>query len=248
MISKVFAGLSRQWLGGLALLVAVGGVASAATGKPFVLGESNVASKTTTLQSTGSGAALKLKPAAGQPALAVANKILIRRLNASLLRGKAPRDFAPASGSKHYAPASGSPNYAPASGSANYAPSSGSPNYLSSSAPQLIYSNLVSANVDGATTQSNLVNVSLTSPGTGTLTMVFVGACSVTTGAPLASVGYTFGNSAGSEGWGTNRECSLESVTGALAGQVAALTIDLSLGGATTASISGAILVTFQPN
>ena len=165
------------------MLVAVGGVASAATGKPFVLGESNVASKTTTLQSTGSGATLKLKPAAGQPALAVANKILIRRLNASLLRGKAPRDFAPANGSKRYAPAAGSPNYAPASGSPNYAPSSGSPNYLSSSAPQLIYSGVVSSSVDGGTTESNLVNVSLASPGTGTLTMVFVGACSASTAA-----------------------------------------------------------------
>lgn len=55
----------------LALFMAMGGTAAAATGGTFVLGRGNVASTQTTLTSTGSGAVLSLSGRAGQPPLAV---------------------------------------------------------------------------------------------------------------------------------------------------------------------------------
>jgi hypothetical protein len=72
----------------LALFVALGGTAYAATGGNFVLGHSNHAGKTTFLKNSGSGAALNLTPKnATTPPLAVSNGTKIKHLNADEVDG-----------------------------------------------------------------------------------------------------------------------------------------------------------------
>lgn len=61
--------------------------AYAATGGPLLLGKTNVASKTTTLKTTGNGAALKLKSKAGKAPLKVSNTTKVKKLNADLVDG-----------------------------------------------------------------------------------------------------------------------------------------------------------------
>ncbi len=125
-MKTIFEIIRRQWIGMLALVVAVGGTAVAAT-DVLTLGTGNVAGRTTGLRNTGSGAALSLQVATGQPPLAVNSRALVPRFNAALLQGRAPKDFAPASGSQNYV-AAGSV-YTKQQSDARYAPASGSPVY-----------------------------------------------------------------------------------------------------------------------
>ncbi len=87
---------SHQFLGLIALVVAVGGYADAATGGNFILGRLNDANATTTLQKTGSGAALSLKVKQGEPPLVVNSSGLVENLNADQLNGHSDDDFAAA--------------------------------------------------------------------------------------------------------------------------------------------------------
>lgn len=85
--------LRHQFLGLLALLLVVGGYADAATGGRFILGNLNQAGTTSVLQNTGTGAALSLKVAKGQPPLAVNSSEVVDGLNAELLNGHSDNDF-----------------------------------------------------------------------------------------------------------------------------------------------------------
>lgn len=74
----------------LAAILLVGAAnlgAYAATGRPLLLGKGNTASKTTTLKTTGNGAALTLKSKKGKPPLKVSNKTKVKKLNADLVDG-----------------------------------------------------------------------------------------------------------------------------------------------------------------
>jgi hypothetical protein len=77
---------------GLVLLMATDYVAMAATGKPFLLGKVNKASKTTSVKSA-SGPALKLSTVAGQPPLLVNRNTVVKNFNADLLDGKTASQF-----------------------------------------------------------------------------------------------------------------------------------------------------------
>ncbi|MDX6225732.1 MAG: hypothetical protein QOE64_2108 [Frankiales bacterium] len=75
-------------LAGLIVAVLATGVADAATGGNLLLGRSNIASGTTSLNNTGSGFALGLHTAsAATPNLGVSNTAKISKLNADLLDG-----------------------------------------------------------------------------------------------------------------------------------------------------------------
>jgi hypothetical protein len=71
----------------VALFVALGGTAYAATGGKLVLGHSNHASKTTSLKNSGSGPALKLTTDEQTAPLAVSNGTKVTHLNADGLDG-----------------------------------------------------------------------------------------------------------------------------------------------------------------
>jgi hypothetical protein len=81
----------------LALFVALGGTAYAATGGNFVLGHANSAGQTSSLSNTGTGPALKLSSRKGSAALAVSNSTKIANLDADKLDGLNSTDFAPSS-------------------------------------------------------------------------------------------------------------------------------------------------------
>jgi hypothetical protein len=70
----------------LALFMAMGGTAFAATGGTFILGKSNKADQVTTLTST-TGTALSLKSPSGKAPLAVNRSVVVKNLNADLLDG-----------------------------------------------------------------------------------------------------------------------------------------------------------------
>lgn len=84
---------------GLAVMLAgVFGAAStvlAADGKPFLLGEQNVARAVSTLVKRGEGPALSLRVGAEQPPLAVNSPGKVTNLNVDSLDGKDSSDFAP---------------------------------------------------------------------------------------------------------------------------------------------------------
>lgn len=81
----------------LALVVGVATSATAADGKPFVLGKGNVATKVTNLVNRGVGPALGLKVGADQAPLTVnAEAGTATNLSADELDGKSSEDFAPA--------------------------------------------------------------------------------------------------------------------------------------------------------
>jgi hypothetical protein len=78
----------------LALFVALGGSAYAATGGNFILGHANSAGQPTSLNNTGSGAALKLTTNnATTPPLAVSNDTKITNLDADELDGLSATAF-----------------------------------------------------------------------------------------------------------------------------------------------------------
>jgi hypothetical protein len=86
----------------LALFMALGGTAYAATGGAFVLGRNNAASTQTILTSTNTGAALALRPRAGQPPLSTSSNVKSPNLNADLLDGVDSTAFARVGGSTGY--------------------------------------------------------------------------------------------------------------------------------------------------
>jgi hypothetical protein len=72
----------------IALAVAATGTATAATGGSFILGKTNVASRTTTLANTGKGVPLRLKaPAHTAPLSVSGNTTKVPGFNADLLDG-----------------------------------------------------------------------------------------------------------------------------------------------------------------
>jgi hypothetical protein len=76
----------------VALVVALGGTASAATGGTFLLGKSNSATHLTTLTDK-KGTALSLKSKKGAPPLKVNRSARVRNLNADLLDGQHAKEF-----------------------------------------------------------------------------------------------------------------------------------------------------------
>ncbi len=89
----------QQFLGPIALLIVVGGVATAATGQNFKLGLLNTEDKKSILRNTGNGPALDLQVKAGQAPLTVSSNKVVPKLNASLLQGKVASAFAAAGSS-----------------------------------------------------------------------------------------------------------------------------------------------------
>src|SRR5262245_43743199 len=83
----------------LALFLAHGGTAYAATGGSFLLGRSNAASLTTTLTNTGASPALTLRPRAGFPPLSTSSAVKSPNLNADLVDGVDSTQIARVSGS-----------------------------------------------------------------------------------------------------------------------------------------------------
>lgn len=80
----------------VALFVAMGGSAYAATGGTFILGHSNYAHETTSLKNTGTGPALRLSPEKGTtPPFAVSNGTKITNLNADKVDGLHASAFEP---------------------------------------------------------------------------------------------------------------------------------------------------------
>lgn len=120
---RFFDIVRHQYLGALALLIVLGGVAAAATGGNLKLGASNTADKKTMLQNTGAGPALQLTSKAGQPSLSVSNFVQVPKLNASLLGGKAASAFAVAA--SVYTKAQSDAKYAAAGSSYSKAQSDG---------------------------------------------------------------------------------------------------------------------------
>jgi hypothetical protein len=82
----------------LALFVALGGSAYAATGGDFILGHANKAGQTSSLTNAGAGPALKLASRKGTPPLAVSNDTKVTNLNADTLDGLNSTAFARSSG------------------------------------------------------------------------------------------------------------------------------------------------------
>ena len=74
----------------LAVLVLLAGAnlaAYAANGGPVLLGKANKAAGTTTIKTTGKGAALKLTSKKNKAPLAVSNSTKVKKLNADLVDG-----------------------------------------------------------------------------------------------------------------------------------------------------------------
>jgi hypothetical protein len=80
---------------GLAVILGIASSALAANGKPFILGEQNVATKVSTLFNRGVGPALGLKVGADQPPLTVNPEAgTVTNLSADALDGESSEDFA----------------------------------------------------------------------------------------------------------------------------------------------------------
>jgi len=118
VFSKAFAHLSRQWMGALALfLVLSGGVAVAATGGNFILGNPNSADATTGLSSNvATGPTLGVTNTGGQPAasftggtnaapFAVNSTKKVAKLNADRLDGLDSTSFVSSSSLQRVGPA-----------------------------------------------------------------------------------------------------------------------------------------------
>ena len=81
-------------LAGAAVVVAGLNVASyAANGHPLTLGGTNTASRTTTLSTSGTGAALTLKSGSKSPSLAVSSSKVVAHLNADEVDGRHAADL-----------------------------------------------------------------------------------------------------------------------------------------------------------
>lgn len=89
----------RQYLGAISLVLVLAGGVYAATGNPVLLGRVNQAGSRTLIQNTGNGPALQLKSSKTAPPLRVNSTKRVPGLNASFLRGWAPKAFAAAGSS-----------------------------------------------------------------------------------------------------------------------------------------------------
>lgn len=96
--------LSRMTLVGLAVaitaVIGAASVATAANGKPFLLGKNNVATAVSTFVKQGPGPALRLLVRPGQPPMAVNSKVRVANLNADMVDGRHAGTFA-AAGHNH---------------------------------------------------------------------------------------------------------------------------------------------------
>ena len=81
----------------LALFIAMGGTAAAATGNLFVLGHDNRADRSSALINRA-GTPLQLRAQAGRPPLKVNTEARVRHFNADLLDGRSSSAFLPAAG------------------------------------------------------------------------------------------------------------------------------------------------------
>jgi hypothetical protein len=70
-----------------ALFFSLTGVGIAATGSPFILGQSNTADQPTALTNTGSGPAASFTSAKSSPSIEVSSKKVVKKLNADMLDG-----------------------------------------------------------------------------------------------------------------------------------------------------------------
>lgn len=255
-----FRVLKQQYVGVLALLLALGGTASAATGDFLKLGLLNEADKATIVRNTGNGPALRLRVAANQAPFTVNSGKLVRRLNAAKLRGMGPKAFAPAQGSPNYVAAGtvyskeeSDARYAELGSSYTKAESNG--RYLSVFGPRLLYSTWES----GITAGKVINNRQFTAPAAGTLIATINGQCVNvgTTGGKVtlsASVGVENNQSETGPGvLGTVAVgCGIAQGLHLDAGEEAAVTIEWSKvnnGGTLLGpSLEAAALVTFQPD
>ncbi len=103
MLGKVmWVGKGTVFVVGLAvILAAIMGTASmafAANGKPFILGQNNVATAITTLTKQGPGPALRLLVAPGQPPMAVNSAVKVANLNSDKVDGQDSSAFLPRGG------------------------------------------------------------------------------------------------------------------------------------------------------
>ncbi len=156
----------QQAIALFSLAVALTAVASAATGGNFLLGKSNAANKPTILANSGTGAALDLRPKAGQPALKTNSSKLIPNLNADMVDGKSSSSFAAADSS-----------YTKAQSDANY-PATASV-YTKAAADARFPYVLDGGTVSGASAHNLdveiLVNGSVTVPGPGFILLLVDG-------------------------------------------------------------------------
>ena len=97
--------IRQQFLGAIALVVALTGIASGAVPKYLQIGVSNDEPRTTGLRNLGPGPAMSFSTKPGQPPFSVDSNKVVAKLNAALLQGKGSKAFAPATGSPSYAPA-----------------------------------------------------------------------------------------------------------------------------------------------
>jgi hypothetical protein len=85
--------LRQQWIGVLGVMIGLSGVAFAATGQPAILGRLNRADRVTTFQNS-SGPAAAFNGAPGAPPFTVGSNVVVPKLNASRLGGRAANAFA----------------------------------------------------------------------------------------------------------------------------------------------------------
>lgn len=230
---KLLHWFKRQWLGGLALAVAVTGTSLAATGQFAHLGALNTADKPTVIQNTGVGTALDLKVTAGQIPLRVNSSVAVPKLNAALLAGKPARK---------YAPASGSPNYAPATGSTSYAPISGSTNYVAADSAQVLLSDSFAASSLTGTTP---LTTTVTAPADGQVTLLVSGNCDA--GVEPIDLNINLGFGAAADGEFTASACSTAVGRTVTKGQHVPVNFAWTTTNIVTGQVSGYYLVAFDP-
>jgi hypothetical protein len=95
-VALAAVGLATTALVGVAVLTPIG-AASAATAKSVMLGKSNKATTTTTVQNT-QGSALSLKAPSNKAPLAVSNSVTVKNLSADKLDGHSSGSFARSTG------------------------------------------------------------------------------------------------------------------------------------------------------
>lgn len=252
--------LRQQYIGILALILAVGGTASAATGDFLKLGFLNQADKATVVQNTGNGPALRLKVSTGQVPFTVNSGKLVKRLNAAKLRGIGPNAFAPAQGSPNYAATDSvytkqesDAKYAEVG--ASYTTAESDARYLLTTGASLLFSKWES----GITAEKIVDNVKFTAPAAGNVIATLNGECinigatggTVTLTATVGgdSTSTTTGDGiTGSESAG----CSVTQSTHVDAGDKVGVTAGWTKtnNGATLfgPALIGTVLVTFQPD
>jgi len=174
--------LRRQFLGAIALVVALAGVASGAAPKYLQLGASNDAPRTTVLRNTGAGPALTFSTRLTAPPFRVESRKLVPGLNAARLQGRNAQSFAAAGSSytKSESDArypSKTASYTRGESDARYLPKSASQGFMSANSFTLL-SLMVEGEmgyVVGGT--GNFVDHGLRAPAAGKIMMTAVGTC-----------------------------------------------------------------------